>query len=122
MYELAHVALVVQDIEKSAQFYSTGLDFSIRKRETTHLFKIIFLKAGNLVLELLEYLQPEPNLRSRGVIDHLAFRVPDLPTVVANLQAQGIQFETAQPRQAFDGRQIIFFHGPDGERIELVEA
>jgi lactoylglutathione lyase len=122
MYELAHIALVVRDCEKSAQFYSDVLDFSIRKKVTTNLFKVIFLKTDTLVIELLEYLSPEPKLCGSGVYDHLAFRVPDLPTIIAGLQSQGIKFETAQPRQAFDGRQIIFISGPDGERIELVGA
>ena len=122
MYELAHIALVVGDCEKSAQFYSTVLDFAIRKRASTPVLKIVFLKAGSLVLELLEYVNPEPNRRTKGVYDHLAFRVADLPAVVAQMRDQGIDFETAQPRQAFDGHQIIFLSGPDGERIELVGA
>ena len=121
MYELAHIALVVSDCEKSAQFYSSVLDFSIRKRDTTQLFKVVFLKAGPLVLELLEYLDSAPDHSGRGGYDHLAFRVPDLTSAVASLQAHGIEFETAQPRQAFDGSQIMFFRGPDGERIELVQ-
>ena len=80
--------------------------------------------AGYLVIDstLLEYLQPETGPRStKGVIDHLAFRVKDLPSLIAGLEAKGVKFETAHPRQAFDGSKIIFFHGPDGERIELVE-
>ncbi len=121
MFDLAHIAMVVRDAEKSAQFYNQVLDFAIRKQSVTPAFKVVFLKAGSLVVELLEYLQPETGQRSRGVIDHLAFRVTDLPTVMADLEAKGVEFETAQPRQAFDGHKITFFHGPDGERIELVE-
>ncbi|MEQ8235591.1 MAG: VOC family protein [Syntrophomonadaceae bacterium] len=121
MFDLAHIAMVVKDAEKSAQFYNQVLDFAIRKQSVTPVFKVVFLKAGALVIELLEYLQPETEPRSRGVIDHLAFRVKDLPAVMATLEAKGVKFETAQPRQAFDGSKIAFFHGPDGERIELVE-
>lgn len=121
MYELAHIALVVKDSEKTAQFYHQTLDFSIRKRAETPHFKVVFLKAGSLVLEILEYLHPESQPRSKGAIDHLSFRVTDLSSIVAELKNQGVEFETPQPRQAFDGTKIIFFHGPDGERIELAE-
>jgi len=121
VFDLAHIAMVVRDAERSAQFYNQVLDFAVRKQSVTPVFKAVFLKAGSLVIELLEYLQPETHPRSKGVIDHLAFRVKDLESVVAGLRAKGVNFETAQPRQAFDGSKIIFFHGPDGERIELVE-
>jgi len=121
VFDLAHIAMVVRDAEKSAQYYNQVLDFSIRKQSVTPSFKAVFLKAGSLVIELLEYTQPETGPRAKGVIDHLAFRVQDLPAVMAGLEAKGVKFETAQPRQAFDGSKITFFHGPDGERIELVE-
>ena len=122
MYKLAHLALVVKDCERSADFYQQVLGCSVIDRLVNDTLKIIYLQSGNMTIELLEYITPPPASRSAGVYDHLAFTVSDLLAAVVSLKEQGIAFESDNPRLTMNGKKIIFFSGPDGERIELMEA
>ena len=60
-----------------------------------------------------------------GVIPHFAIEVEDLPLVVNELRAMGLDtFRTEEPvvlPKLFGGLQNIFFKGPSGELIELIE-
>ncbi|MFR4979310.1 MAG: VOC family protein, partial [Butyricicoccus sp.] len=60
-----------------------------------------------------------------GVLPHFAIEVEDLPSVIDTLRAMGIDtFCAEQPNvlpELFGGLQNIFFRGPSGEMIELIE-
>lgn len=121
-YTLAHLALVVADAERSAQFYTRVLGCGIGDKCVTDNLKIVYLHTGGLTIELLEYIPAPPIKRGAGFFDHIAFSVPDLEAAVERLQKQGVTFETASPRRTATARRIIFCAGPDGERIELMEG
>ena len=82
----------------------------------------MYLQSGPLTIELLEYLVPPSSLCESGTFDHLAFAVPDIQVAIASLKEQGVEFLSESPRLALNGQKIIFFTGPDGERIELLEG
>ena len=76
----------------------------------------------------LELIQPgdgTPVDAKGGVLPHLAIEVEDLPSCVEELKAMGINtFKTEKINvlnDLFGGLQNIFFTGPDGELIELIE-
>lgn len=122
MVEVDHVGVVVSDAEKSASFYVETLGYEVIEKLEDARLKAVYLKKGDQVVELLEYLGPEKQQRRAGVIDHLAYRVADLEKVVAELREKGIELLLESPRLVFGGRKkIVFFAGPDGERLELVE-
>jgi catechol 2,3-dioxygenase-like lactoylglutathione lyase family enzyme len=60
--------------------------------------------------------QPRASLKA-GVIDHMAFSAVGLSDTLANLVARGIQHVCR--RQAGDGPWQVFFHDPNGARVEL---
>ncbi len=122
MYKLGHLALVVKDCERSANFYRQILGYEVIDHAFNDKMKIIYLQCGDLTIELLEYTPPSPALREAGIYDHLAFIVSDISVAVVSLKAHGVEFESAKPRLTMNGKKIIFFSGPDGERIELMEA
>lgn len=122
MYEVAHLALVVKDCERSTDFYSQVLGFTVQDSFTNEALKIIYLQSGPLTIELLEYIPAPSTQRGTGIYDHIAFSVPDIGLAISRLKEQGIEFESDQPRLVMDGKRIIFLTGPDGERIELMEA
>ncbi len=132
MYKLDHLGIVVSNCERSANFYKQVFGCAVVDHLVNDTMKIIYLQCGDLTIELLEYIAVSPALREAGVYtghgdrsrvyDHLAFEVSDIQSAVVSLKKQGFEFESADPRLTMNGKKIIFFCGPDGERIELMEA
>lgn len=121
MYVLTHIGLIVKDAEKSRDFYQNTLGFDFSHDYQDERIKILFLKSGNVVLELVQRLAVNEGQRSAGPIDHLAFQVKDITAAMKELQAKGIVFETEQPRVVLGGKKNLFFAGPDGERLEIIQ-
>ena len=121
MYKLAHIGIVVQSCERSVEFYTRVLGLELVDRHNNKELTIIELKTGSLVIELLQYLSAPPEPRGTGIYDHLAFMVEDIESEMARLRGYGVVFLAEKPRLALNGKKIIFFTGPDGERIELLE-
>jgi len=120
MCKLAHIGIVVQNCERSVEFYTRVLGLELVDRHSNKELTIIELKTGSLVVELLQYFSSSPEPRGTGIYDHLAFRVEDIESEMARLRGYGVVFPE-KPRLALNGKKIIFFTGPDGERIELLE-
>ena len=75
-------------------------------------------------LEIIEPHDGSPVTAEGGLFPHLAFEVDDIDAAVADLKAFGItSFRTSEPNtlQIFGGIKNIFFFGPDGELLELVQ-
>lgn len=124
MPKFSHLGLLVTDLERSVRFYTeiVGLELIERHPDSGRGLEIAFVGDGRGVLELLAYKDPEKRGRTaRGRYDHLAWFVDDLRQVMSAMAAKGVVFEAPEPIVVLDGRQINFFSGPDGERIELVQ-
>ncbi|PKM78305.1 MAG: hypothetical protein CVU90_03325 [Firmicutes bacterium HGW-Firmicutes-15] len=121
MYELAHLGIVVKNCDRSTDFYGRILGCTVIDSIANEELKIVYLQSGALTIELLEYLVPPSSPREAGTFDHLAFSVPNIQAAIARLNEQGVEFLSGSPRLAMNGKKIIFFTGPDGERIELLE-
>jgi catechol 2,3-dioxygenase-like lactoylglutathione lyase family enzyme len=119
--KLDHLGIVVSDCAKSERFYIEALGCIPSSRWQNDEIKAINLQCNGLIIELLEYVNPSQPHASAGVVNHLAFKVEDLEAQIKRLTELGAAFETAVPKFVSSHKKIIFFHGPDGERIELVE-
>ena len=126
---LAHIGVVVKDIEKSKEFYTSVLCFECYFESDLDnddgVVKVAFVRSGNCVIELIEFPTDE-NRSANGVIAHIALNVTNIEIVQACLEKDGIEFETEKPvhlPMIFDnGVKYINFKGPDGEVIELNET
>lgn len=120
MLEGAHVGLVVADADRSLAFYTGVLGCQVADQYEDERIRLIFIKAGRLTIELIQYrADPAPG-RNAGRVDHIAFFVSDITAEIAKLRQHDVPLLFAQPRIV--GRQkIMFFTGPDGERLELVQ-
>ena len=105
---LNHIGLVVEDIDKAAEFYSSvfGLGpFSVdtytlegvsyRGKPVDAVMKAAFGFSGDFMIELVEVVEGEtPHtefFRARGDgVQHLAFPVDDMETSLARLAERGI--------------------------------
>ncbi len=118
---LNHLGVQVSDCAKSERFYCDGLGCTLSEHWQTPELKAVNLHCGELIIELLEYVNLPQKPVNAGVINHLAFSVADIDAQIERLTKLGAVFETAAPKILASGKKIIFFHGPDGERIELVQ-
>jgi lactoylglutathione lyase len=117
---LHHAGLYVADLEQSIAFYQAAFGLEVAERLTFGVEQIAFLRAGAARLELID--SPEVRSRGAGVVDHIAFEVPDLDAALEHLRQLGIRLIDANPIKvpALSAR-IAFVEGPDHERIELIE-
>jgi len=116
---LAHIGILVKDIDKSIAFYKQ-LGFTLDKEENPSV-RMAFISAGNCLIELIE--QKDLPKRPAGVVDHVAVVVDDIEDAIENAKAQGIDIDASQINSAdiLGGIKNIFFEGPDGERLEFFE-
>lgn len=123
---LAHIGVIVGDMQRSLEFYTGLLEFECYfKAEVGEngATKLAFLRRGTCEIELVK--PPKGGERKDGAVDHIALLVRDLDAMIISLSQQGVKFEAERPMELpmlfENGVRCIFFHGPDGERIELSE-
>ena len=120
MEGMHHVGLVVSDLEKSIDFYSSNLGFRLSKqwvnpRNGAH---IALVQKNGLTYELIQYEQNP--YEGQGAYNHVAILVEDVDKKRTELKNKGIKLLTDSPRIIMNGdAKIIFCYGPDGEMIEL---
>lgn len=120
MYDIAHIAIVVKSIEKSKDFYSNVLRCEFIGEYEDERLRIVYLKSSNGTIELIKYKQEDRNERGKGIIDHIAFFVPNINEAIEHIKKFDVEFVFDTPRE-INNMKIIFFLGPDGERIEYIE-
>ena len=124
---LAHIALYTKDMNTSLKFYETlgGIvtdQADVAKPTGTNHIKIVQLPG--FFLEIIEPHDGSPVTAEGGLFPHIALEVDDIDAAVAELKNAGIDsFRTAEPKtlSIFGGIRNIFFYGPDGELLELLQ-
>jgi len=135
-----HIGITVSDLERSIEFYRDMLGMTLRSEgeltgeriskivgvQGTHI-KSAYLAAGDLVLELFQYLEPAGGKQKASLrqIDvghyHLAFLVDDIDDAYEKLTARGVRFSDA-PQHFENGGGAIYFWDPDGVALEFIQA
>jgi catechol 2,3-dioxygenase-like lactoylglutathione lyase family enzyme len=138
-----HTCVIVSDMERSLKFYRDTLGM---KQEidisydadpvmmdlpgTNPKQHLVMLSAGNMNVELIQYLEPKGRPNDRRTCDngtmHLCFRVHDIMKVYEELKAKGITFHRAPDFIGDDGGELshygyVYFRGPDNEVLELIQ-
>ena len=137
---IRHIGIVVQDIQKSINFWRDHFDFSILLDQIEegpfieHLLNIPKVKIrtvkmngqDNSLIELVYFFEKQDvdqwqgNLTSTG-LTHLALNINNLNEKIEKLQAHGFKLIN-QPRKSENGSVLVaFIEGPEGLLIELVE-
>ncbi|MCW5946149.1 MAG: VOC family protein [Fimbriimonadales bacterium] len=124
---ISELALWVQDVERSMQWYCDRLGFSVQSHEPG---KHAFLKSGDFLLVLFNPKDPGTDLAAaylaekggpNGSVYHVAFRVDgaDLDKVAGAL---GLSGESVKgPIEFGTGRRSYFVEDPDRHYIELTD-
>ena len=124
---LAHIALYTKNMEASLNFYKilggvVADQADVQKPTGTNHIKIV--QMPGFFLEIIEPHDGSPVTAEGGLFPHIAFEVDDIDAVVSELKAAGItSFRTPEPNTMpiFGGIRNIFFYGPDGELLELLQ-
>ncbi|HWR40100.1 MAG TPA: VOC family protein [Patescibacteria group bacterium] len=120
MYDIAHIGMVISDTERSREFYQQVLGCETVESYQDERVRLTFLRAGGQIIELIQYMQAPAAERLAGVVDHIAFRVPDMDTAWQRLKEQQVTILFEEPR-IVGNKKILFFSGPDKERLEFVQ-
>lgn len=129
MARVDHIGIAVKNAEASCRFYTEVLGFQVAGTRSTGAMKLLFIKAGNTEIELLE---PEAGqvsavskfLESRGEgLHHVAFQVDDIEAALAGAKAAGYDLIDEKSRPGGGGDRIAFVHpkGNSGVLVEYVE-
>ena len=117
-----HVAIIGTDYQRTREFYVDKLGFAVI-RDTRRPEKgdcKLDLRLNGLELEV--FIKPDapkrPSYPEVCGLRHLAFRVTDVPAVVAELAEKGIACEPIRTDD-LTGEQMTFFFDPDGLPLEL---
>jgi methylmalonyl-CoA epimerase len=124
---LDHVAIAVRSLAEAAPLYERmqGVPGSPPEEIPGQGVRVVFIGT----VELLEPTGPETPvgrfLAKRGPgLHHIAWRVPDLPVALAELEATGMRLVDRAPRAGARGHRVAFLHPSTtgGVLMELVEA
>lgn len=139
-----HFSFTVSDLDRSVAFFVECLGFEAADEPSEISgdwlsqitgydgvrLKLIFLRQGDVSLELIQYLHPvgarRQNTRTCDVGNaHLAIEVPDIAALRPRFEAAGGRFVSnpvAIPSGSMAGQPIAYGVDPDGIVIELIEA
>jgi len=121
-----HIAILTDDYERSKQFYTEVLGFTIIRetyRKERDSYKLDLSIAGVYQVELFSF----PDYRERGSypeakgLRHLAFSVDDVDAAAAELRLKGVEVEPVRVDELTQ-RRFVFFNDPNGQPLELYEG
>ena len=119
-----HIEIVPADAEKSIAFYTDVLGFEVRLAINVNmgpLEKVIYLRLGDTVLELLSAKDPQPPSRADWQVGYrmMALEVADVNQALAHLEERGVEPTWGPVDLGSTKRAEI--KDPDGLSIELRE-
>jgi methylmalonyl-CoA/ethylmalonyl-CoA epimerase len=124
-----HLGIAVQSIDQAVALWE-ALGFVCDHREAVAEQQVLtaMLPVGESRVELLEPTGPDSPiakfLQKKGPgLHHVAFRVTDLATALAELRNRGVTLIDAHPRRGAGGKLIAFLHpkATGGLLIELCQ-
>ncbi|MGN6420196.1 MAG: SMU1112c/YaeR family gloxylase I-like metalloprotein [Pseudobacter sp.] len=121
-----HIAIICSDYNRSKDFYTRVLGFSIVRevyREERRSYKLDLAIGDQYVIELFSFPDPpaRPSRPEACGLRHLAFAVDDLEKSVEVLITAGVRTEPIRVDE-FTGKRFTFFTDPDGLPLELYEG
>lgn len=122
-----HVAVVVEDMEKSLAFWRDALGIELHELRDVPAEKsqVAFLPLAGAEVELVMPTTDDSGIakylakRGQGM-HHLCLEVDDIEGMMAQLKAKNIRLINEEPRTAADGKKYAFIH-PESTGGVLVE-
>ncbi len=125
--KINHIAVVVNDIEKSLAFWQDALGMELHEVRDVpaEASRVAFLPLAGAEIELVQPTSEESGiakyLAKRGPgMHHLCLEVDDVAAMLAQLKTKNIRLINDEPRSGADGRKYAFIH-PESTGGVLVE-
>ena len=125
-----HVAVLVDDLDKTLTFWRDGLGISVSHLEDMPREKsmVAFLPVGGSEVELVKPTSEDSGLRryleKKGPgMHHICLEVDDIAGMLAQLKEAGIQLINETPLSGSGGKRYAFVHpkSANGVMVELYE-
>ncbi len=120
-YSIEHVSIRSRNLETSIDYFRQMFDAEvILRREPDKSKKIVFLRIGDSMLELMEMgpaLEPAEPMKQFG-FHHIGIKTDDFESSYKDLQAKGADF-LGEPFEPTRGIRLVFLREPNGAVIEL---
>jgi catechol 2,3-dioxygenase-like lactoylglutathione lyase family enzyme len=122
-YSIEHVSIRCRDLETSVDYFRRMFRAEVMlRRELDESRRIVFLRIGDSMLELME-MGPasEPvDPREHYGVHHIGIKVDDFDSVYRDLRAKGADF-VGDPFEPTPGIHLVFLREPNGAIIELAQ-
>lgn len=112
-----HIGIAVKDLAEAKKFYTEILGIKAMGEEVVEQqkVKVCFIPCGDSELELLESTSPDGPIakfieKNGQGIQHLALRVDNIETTLADLKEKGVRLIDEKPRYGAGGASIAFVH------------
>jgi len=128
--KIDHIGIAVASMDNGKNFWSDilGLSFEGDEAVAEQKVKTAFFPVGESEVELLESTSPDgpiaKYIEKKGEgIQHIAFRVENIESALAELKAKGVRLIDETPRKGAGGAKIAFLHpkATSGVLVELCE-
>lgn len=128
--KINHVAIVLPNLEDSANFWLEALGLSLEKVEEIpdQQVRVAFLPAGESHIELITPTDDDSGvaryLDKRGPgLHHICLEVDDIEATLAQLTDAGIPLIDERPKTTPGGKKLAFIHpkGTGGVLVELYQ-
>ncbi|PIR03968.1 MAG: hypothetical protein COV59_02175 [Candidatus Magasanikbacteria bacterium CG11_big_fil_rev_8_21_14_0_20_39_34] len=124
--KIHHVAVTVNDLKESVDFYTQILGFEIARqfaREDMGAYAA-FVKLEDFKIELWQFQDTKEDANSLGDIKvigirHIAFEVENLEETIQELSKKGLKF--TKPKLGASGHHYSFSSDPNGVALEFYE-
>lgn len=129
--KIDHIGIATNGIDEASRFYreSLGLQLEHLEEVPSQKVRVAMLPLGESRIELLEPTSEDSPiskfLTKRGPgIHHIAVRVEDIRSALADLKQKGARLIDEQPRPGAGGCLVAFVHpsSTGGVLLELVES
>ncbi|MGI6083599.1 MAG: VOC family protein [Limnochordia bacterium] len=118
--KVEHIGIMVSDLDRSIAFYRDVLGLELIERLKNNTAEIAFFKVGDVEIELVAG-SSAPYEKTDGIVNHLTFTVTDLDAALQMLKDKGVELINSEPVPIWGGMRVLFFRGPDGEKLEFFE-
>lgn len=115
----AHVGILTDDPEKCVKFYCEKLGFRPYYAGKLGPMPLTFVENGGLIIEFVA----AGAFSGPSALDHVALEVQGIEALAEELRAGGVEVPPVESHPDFfpNGMKNVFFTGPAGEKIELVD-
>ncbi|HWO41661.1 MAG TPA: VOC family protein [Candidatus Eisenbacteria bacterium] len=118
-FRINHLHLKTPDPRKTAEFYLRHLGATVVSERTSPAGRTTLrLNLHGVELNVTDFLEDQKLEQFYG-LEHIAIDTDDFAAEVARIKAAGVKI--LEERMLPDGRNVCFFEGPQGVRLEFIE-